>query len=202
VVRITPWQTQRRILICAKILSRTPFSCWANPSPSGVTAFFVLQWATLTVQSLWVCELTDNGWKQIPGSICVFPEVVPIFHVVSKSPHSLPLSVYSPVWVLATVISDTILIIAPLMVWQISPLSSSVWTTPHQRIQIARGLRVRALRFRLFSIFSVSIATTLASLAHAILVIVKPGVWNAVFGTATLISSPVPHGLPYSPLTV
>jgi len=44
------------------------------------------------------------------------------------------------------------------------------------------------LRFRLLSIFSMSIATTLASLAHAILVMVSPGVWEIIFGMVTVSS--------------
>ena len=52
--------------------------------PSGVAVLFVLLWAMLVVQAYWVCEITHPGWKQIPGSICVLPEVVPITQVVSK----------------------------------------------------------------------------------------------------------------------
>ncbi|KAF9647392.1 hypothetical protein BDM02DRAFT_3117085 [Thelephora ganbajun] len=125
VVRVTPWQLQRKILL------------W-------LVVFFALQFAMLTAQMFWVCELTNTGWKKVPGSICIVPQVVPISLVVS------------------TVVSDSILIIAPLM--------------------ISRGVHVRALRFRLFFIFSMSIATTLASLAHAVLVVVRPGVWEAIFG--------------------
>ena len=93
----------------------------ADPSTSGVTAFFVLQLAVLTAQALWICELTDNRWKQIPGSICILPQVVPISQIVSELLPSLPLFICSSVWVSATVISDTILISAPLMVRQASP---------------------------------------------------------------------------------
>ena len=41
--------------------------------------------------------------------------------------------------------------------------------------------------YRLFFIFSVSIATTLASLAHVVLMMVNPGVWEAIFGMVTLV---------------
>ena len=47
-----------------------------------------------------------------------------------------------------------------------------------------------------------SIATTLASLAHAVLAIVKPGVLEAIFGTVTLALSFKSHGLPNHQLTV
>lgn len=53
--------------------------------------FFFLQFAVLTVQFFWVCELTDTGWKQIPGAICLVPRVVPISLVVSKLSPSLVL---------------------------------------------------------------------------------------------------------------
>lgn len=124
-IRITPWQLQRKVLI------------W-------VVVFFVLQFAMLTTQMFWVCELTYAGWKQIPGAICLVPPVVPISLVVT------------------TVISDFILLLAPIM--------------------ISRGVNVPALRFRLFFIFSMSIATTMSSVVHAVLVLVKPGVWEAIFG--------------------
>jgi len=52
----------------------------------GVAVFFFLQFAMLTAQVYWVCELSHVGWKQIPGSVCVLPQVVPISQVVSKPP--------------------------------------------------------------------------------------------------------------------
>lgn len=125
VIRITPWQLQKRIL-------------------SWLVVFFVLQFAMLTTQMFWVCELTYTGWKEIPGAICLVPPVVPISLVVT------------------TFVSDFILLVAPLM--------------------ISWGVRVPALRFRLFFIFSMSIATTISSVVHAVLVLVKPGVWEAIFG--------------------
>ncbi|KAF9645862.1 hypothetical protein BDM02DRAFT_3119545 [Thelephora ganbajun] len=125
VVRITPWRLQRKILL------------W-------VAALFVVQYLILTVQAYWVCEITYPGWKQIPGSICILPQAVPITQVVT------------------TVISDAILVTTPLM--------------------IIKNVCTRALRFRLFGIFSMSIATTMASLTHAVLVMVRPGVLEAIFG--------------------
>ena len=86
---------------------------------------FVLQFAMLIVQAYWVCELTHTGWKQIQGSTCILPRVVPISQVVSTSPCSLTLPlVYSSARFSATVLSDATLIIAPLMVRQISLLYS------------------------------------------------------------------------------
>jgi hypothetical protein len=59
--------------------------------------------------------------------------------------------------------SDILLIIAPL------------W--------ILRNVRVTsAVRFRLVSVFACSIATSLAGLAHAVLLIQLPGVWEAMIG--------------------
>ena len=86
VIRITPWRLQRKILICMMAILLTSLLCYANPLSLGIAAFFVLQFIMLIVQAYWVCELTYTGWKQIPGSICVLPEVVPITQVVSKSP--------------------------------------------------------------------------------------------------------------------
>ena len=63
-------------------------------------------------------------------------------------------------------------------------------------------MHIRALRFRLFSIFSASIATTLASLAHAVLVMTSPGFWEGIFGAATLLPSIISHALLDSRLTV
>jgi len=58
--------------------------------------FFFLQFAMLTVQVYWVCELSSAGWKQIPGSVCILPKVVPISQVVSEpSPSFVTLPVYS-----------------------------------------------------------------------------------------------------------
>lgn len=59
--------------------------------------------------------------------------------------------------------SDILLIVAPL------------W--------ILRNVRVTsAVRFRLISVFTCSIATTIAALAHAVLVIHLPGTWEAIIG--------------------
>jgi hypothetical protein len=64
---------------------------------------------------------------------------------------------------LAETFSDLLLVVAPL------------W--------ILRNVRVSsAVRFRLISVFTCSIATTLAALAHAILVIRLPGTWEAIIG--------------------
>jgi len=59
--------------------------------------------------------------------------------------------------------SDILLIVAPL------------W--------VLRNVRVTtAVRFRLISVFTCSLATTVVALAHAILVIRLPGVWEAIVG--------------------
>ena len=51
--------------------------------------FFVVLFVVMLAQAYWVCEITYPGWKQIPGSVCVFPRSVPITLVVSKFPPSL-----------------------------------------------------------------------------------------------------------------
>ena len=91
VVRITPWQLQRKILLCARSLLPIAFSCCTNPSPSGVTSFFVLEFVAMTAQAFLVCEVIHTGWKQIPGSVCILPRFVPISLVVSKLPPYLVL---------------------------------------------------------------------------------------------------------------
>ena len=124
VVRITPWELQKKILFCAEILSSTPFLCCANPLFPGVTGFFVLEFTYMIMQAFVVCELTHTGWKKIPGSVCILPQFVSITLVVSElSPSFVTLPVCSPVWFSVTVISDAILVATPLMVCQISRFS-------------------------------------------------------------------------------
>jgi len=125
VYRVTPWQKQKRMLLC-------------------VVVFFVAQYLILLLQAFWVCEITRPEWKNIPGSICVLPEAVPITQMIT------------------TITSDGILIFTPLM--------------------IIRGVRIPALRSRLFRIFSVSIVTTIASVTHAVMVMDRPGIMEAIFG--------------------
>ena len=158
----------------------------ANHLPPGTAAFFVLLFAMLVVQLFWVCELTYAGWKEIPGAICLVPPVVPVCLVVSK----LSPSLVSVCLFIGLVFSDDRFRCDPggyaLDGIATSLVLPSVRAASYRRIQVIRGIHIRALRFRLFCIFSVSIATTLASLVHAVLVVVKPGVWEAIFGTAAL----------------
>ena len=35
-------------------------------------------------QAFLVCEVFYTGWKQIPGSVCIIPQFVPIVLVVSE----------------------------------------------------------------------------------------------------------------------
>lgn len=141
----------------------------------------------LIIQMFWVCELTHTGWKQIPGAICLVPPVVPISLVVSTSPAFLASFVCS---LINPVFSDTCFgcHVSRCSLDGMARFLPSVYAVFHEKIQIARGVHIRALRFRLFSIFSMSIATTVASLVHAIMVLVNPGIWEAIFGNAT--SSP------------
>ena len=69
------------------------------------------------------------------------------------------------------------------------PLFSSAPDINITQIQIIRGVHVPALRYRLFGIFSMSIATTMASVTHVILLVSQPGVIGAILGTVILVSS-------------
>ena len=105
---------------CTKFHLQYPFCAVLTLSP-GVAVFFVLQFAMSITQAYWVCELAYTGWKQIPESMCILPEVVLISQVVSKLlPSLVTLSICSLSWFSATVISDSILIVAPLTVWRAS----------------------------------------------------------------------------------
>ena len=73
-------------MLCTRVLPQTSFLSCPNPLLSGVAVSFFLLFAMLTAQMFWVCELTYTGWKEIPGSICLVPRVVPISLVVSKLP--------------------------------------------------------------------------------------------------------------------
>lgn len=90
VVRITPWNLQRKMLLCTRTPSQVTLLQCADLSSLGVVVFFVLQFAMLITQMFWVCELTYTGWKQIPGSICLVPPVVPISLVISELTVPLP----------------------------------------------------------------------------------------------------------------
>ena len=131
-----------------------------------VAAVMVFQWILLMVQLFWVCEKGDTSWKDAPFALCPLGLHVAITQVVSECPFTrlfdLPrLSIY--LLCLAETFSDILLIIAPL------------W--------ILRNVRVTsAVRFRLVSVFACSIATSLAGLAHAVLLIQLPGVWEAMIG--------------------
>ena len=72
-------------------LFQISFPCCIDPSSSGIAVLFFLQFAMLIIQYFWVCDVTDTGWKQIPGAICLVPQVVPISLVVSGLPYTLPL---------------------------------------------------------------------------------------------------------------
>jgi hypothetical protein len=122
-----------------------------------------LQWVLLMVQMFWVCEKGNTAWKQAPFALCPLGLHVAVTQAVSKclilcSYNDQPLSS-----VLAESFSDALLIVAPL------------W--------ILRNVRVTpAVRFRLISVFTCSLATTFAALAHAVLVIRLPGIWEAIIG--------------------
>lgn len=89
-----------------------------DPFPSGVAVAFVLMWAMLTAQAYWVCEITQPGWKQVPESICVLPRAVPIAQIISKlSPFLVSQFICLLARFSATIISDSILVATPLMVW-------------------------------------------------------------------------------------
>jgi hypothetical protein len=73
----------------------------------------------------------------------------------------------------------------PLFVW---PRFFYPFEASHPRIQIIKGIRIPALRFRLFGIFSASVITTIASVVHAVALIDELGVLNPILGTTVLVS--------------
>jgi hypothetical protein len=113
----------------------------------------------------WVCEKGDTSWKDAPFALCPLGLKVAVTQAVSE--YSLLLvSVMADAWFIfpAGSFSDVLLIAAP------------VW--------ILRNVRVTsAVRFRLVSVFTCSLITTLVALAHAILIIRLPGTWEAIIGS-------------------
>lgn len=152
----------------------------------------------LLIQAYWICQYTRTGWKNVPGSICIFPKVVPITQLIGESRIIPRLSLF-----IESVPSYHHL----GRYFGRYPLDGIV-TLLHfpfiqgvsLRIQILKGVCVPPLRFRLFSIFSMSLGTTLASLAHVILLMIKPGATSAIFGTVihpprdTVSLIPIYHG--------
>lgn len=139
---------------------------WASQKRLMLAVAFAmfLQWVLLMVQLFWVCERGNTSWKEAPFALCPLGLHVAITQVVSEYPfiylRSKCLIFFSCV---AESISDILLIAAPL------------W--------ILRDVRVTtAVRFRLISVFACSILTSIVGLAHAILVIRDPGVWEATIG--------------------
>jgi len=91
------------------------------------------------VESFWVCEISDAGWKTVPGAMCNLGRPVSVTQV------------------LTTVFSDMILVISPLI--------------------ILRNVRVdQGVRFRLVSLFAVSLLITVAAVIRAAFILVRPGV--------------------------
>ena len=131
----------------------------------AVALVIFLQWVLLMAQMFWVCEKGDTAWKDAPFALCPLGLHVAITQVVSTY---LPTSRFAlqhlrSVRLIAETFSDILLVVAPL------------W--------ILRNVRVTsAVRFRLVSVFACSIVTTIVALAHAILVIRVPGVWEAIVG--------------------
>ena len=62
----------------------TPLLCYTDLLSLGVAAFFVLEFAATALQVFLVCELKHAEWTQTPGSVCLFPQFVPISIVVSE----------------------------------------------------------------------------------------------------------------------
>lgn len=139
------------------ILSLTPVATL------GVAFFFFLQWLLLVTQMFWVCEKGETAWKNRPYAQCVLGEAVGITQLAStfSSPNRSS-SVAERRFVAAT-ISDIILVIAPLWILK--------------DVRVSSGLRIR-----LIAIFSCSLMTTMAGLAHAILVLKLPGALEAIMG--------------------
>lgn len=135
VIRVTPWQLQKKILLCSSDIPppSTSFQQLANPSSLGVVAFFFAQYLALVLETFWMCEITYPAWKNVPGSICILPEAVPITQIISKLPRPLvPLSVFIKQRFTATFVSDGILVFTPLMVRDFpTPLVYLARAAPH-----------------------------------------------------------------------
>ena len=129
-----------------------------------IAVVIFLQWVLLMVQMFWVCEKGDTAWKQAAFALCPLGRRVAVTQAVSKCPLVCFRIDDSLSFILAETFSDFLLIVAPL------------W--------ILRNVRVTsAVRFRLISVFACSLATTVAALAHAILVLRLPGIWEAIVGS-------------------
>jgi hypothetical protein len=128
-----------------------------------IAVVIFLQWVLLMVQMFWVCEKVETAWKN-SDKLCALGPHVAITQVVSKCPLVCFRIDNCLSSLLAETFSDFLLIVAPL------------W--------ILRNVRVSsAVRFRLISVFACSLATTIAALAHAIMVIRLPGDLEAIVGS-------------------
>ncbi|KAJ7651147.1 hypothetical protein FB45DRAFT_820627 [Roridomyces roridus] len=97
-----------------------------------VAVGFGITWAVLFAQTFWVCE-AEPGWKQSKGGQCALGESVAITQVITD------------------VISDAILIVAPLKL-------------------IYRVRLERSLKLRLMAVFATTAITTAVSIYHAYIV--------------------------------
>lgn len=153
-----------RLSIIFTVVRIAPWASQKNVMLAVALVIF-LQWVLLMAQMFWVCEKGDTAWKDAPFALCPLGLHVAITQVVSTY---LPTSRFAlqhlrSVRLIAETFSDILLVVAPL------------W--------ILRNVRVTsAVRFRLVSVFACSIVTTIVALAHAILVIRVPGVWEAIVG--------------------
>ena len=132
-----------------------------------IAAVIFLQWILLMVQMFWVCEKGDTSWKEAPLVLCPLGLRVAITQVVSEHlSHRFfnypRLNFFFFSFPSAETFSDILLIVAPLWIIRSFLVTSSA-------------------RFRLISVFASSLLTTVAALAHAILVVRFPGVWEAIF---------------------
>ncbi|KAJ7651150.1 hypothetical protein FB45DRAFT_1018503 [Roridomyces roridus] len=110
-----------------------------------VAVLFYITWAILLAQTIWVCE-KEPGWKQSVIGQCALGKSVGIAQIITD------------------VISDAILIIAPLrLLWGV-------------RLQ-------RALKLRLMAVFTTSAITTVVSLYHDITVLRIGGIPEVIAAT-------------------
>jgi hypothetical protein len=154
----------------------------------GIIAFFVIQYLIVVVQVYWVCQITVPGWKEVPGSICIFPKAVPVTQLTSESSRALV-----PLFLLIELTPSDDCFGYDLSFYPfvcMTSLFSSVGGVSHPRVQIIKGVHIPALRFRLFGIFSASVITTIASVAHAVAMVDELGVLNPILGMTVLVSTP------------
>ncbi len=129
-----------------------------------VTSFlFLLAWLILFAQVWWVCE-KEPGWKDAAPPQCKLGENVAIAQITGIYISNLLFTIISDISQLVDVISDAILIVAPIrLLWRIHLESST--------------------KIRLMAVFGTTLITTAVSLYHAYAVFRIGGLSEALAAT-------------------